>query len=323
MKRNSILLFIISILTVSLFSENVNGFFAGTLSLANENTIDMAIEEIVAINFDKETSFLEGIEIKIEVPRDLQIYRNSFALYVYKNISPQPSESTRFYKGSRIFMRMLPVQNNIYIRIPAFEDNSMVQSADSILIPGITPRGDYPLLATIIPIMKGIPGTVYDYNFNITCRPIYSPKGSLSLNINSSLNENEETFSIYIDDEPVKWPSGDFILDEGFHELVIHSSTGMKKEASVVINAGQKQNLDLTFEYSEPEIKIDAPDGTLIILDEEELIRKDYNAAISLEPGEHTIVFDLGGYKFSRDFTIEPGESLTISLVLDVLIHKD
>ncbi len=323
MTRKALLLNIIFLLTASLFGENVNGIFQGFLSLAEENTIPLALEEVTSINFDKETSFLEGIEIKIEVPRELQSYRNSFALYVYRNVTPQPSESTRFYKGTRIFMRLLPVQNNIYIKIPAFEQNSMTQSADSILIPGFTPRGDYPLLATIIPIMKGIPSDVYNHKFNFTCKPIYSPKGSLSLDITSNLNDSDEKFNVSIDSEMVKWPSEDYILDEGLHELMINSSTGMSKNVSVVINAGEKQNVDLLFEYSEPEIKIEAPDGAVIFLDDIELMRKDPEEMIRIKSGDHIVIFDIGGYQFSREFSIEPGDSLTISLVLDVLIHKN
>lgn len=323
MKRNVILIFFFLLLTVSLSGENVNGFFQGALSLAEENTVSIALEEVTSIIFDKETSFLEGIEIKIEVPKELQKYRNSFALYVYRNVTPEPEASNRFYKGTRIFMRLLPVQNNIYIRIPAFEENSMAQSADSILIPGFTSRDDYPLLATIIPIMKGIPGDVYDYKFDFTCKPIYSPKGSLSLNISSNLNDNGETFAVSIDNELVKWPSNEYILTEGLHELSITSSSGLSKSASVVINAGEKQSVDLLFEYSDPEIKIEAPEGTLIILDDVELIRKDPEQSIKIEAGEHIVVFDIGGYQFSREFIVEPGDSLTISLVLDVLIHKN
>ncbi|MDA3808855.1 MAG: hypothetical protein PF518_00865 [Spirochaetaceae bacterium] len=323
MNKKILFLILLSILSSSIFSENINGYFQGTLSLSEKNSIAMALEEIISINFDTETSFLEGIEIKIEVPKELQIYRNSFALYVYKGITPEPDESVKFYKGSRIFMRLLPVQNNIYIKIPAMEENSLVQSADTILIPGFTPREDYPLMATIIPIMKGIPGTVFDYNFQITCKPIYSPKGSLILNITSSEEMEKDNYSVVIDGDKVKWPSENFILDEGLHEIQISSSSGMTKNASIVINAGEKKTIDMHFEYTEPEITIEAPEGAMIILDDVELIRKNSVDPISLEVGEHTIIFDIGGYQFSREFAVEPGDSLTISLVLDVLIHKN
>jgi hypothetical protein len=293
------------------------------MSLSEENTVALTLEKIVAVNFDKNTSFLEGIEIKIDVPRELQKYRNSFALYMYKNISPEPSVTTKYYQGNRIFMRLLPVQNTIYIKIPTVAENSLAQSADSILIPGFTPRGDYPLLATIIPIMKGIPSSVYDYDFHMTCRPIYSPKGSLSINLSSTVEAEDERYTVTIDGELVKWPSEGFILDEGLHEIQITSSYGMTKNASVVITAGEKKNISMLFEYTEPEIKIEAPDGAIIILDDVKLIRKNNNDYITLEPGEHTIIFDIGGYQFSREFLIEPGDSLTISLVLDVLIHKN
>ncbi|MBN2656479.1 MAG: hypothetical protein JXR86_05410 [Spirochaetales bacterium] len=321
--KKKLSVFFYALLSLSLWAENVNGLFIGELSLARENTLEMALEEITAVVFDKETSFLEGIELKIEVPRELQQYRNSFAVYMYKNVTPEPSADSRFYNGSRIFMRMLPVQNNIYLRIPAFQENSMVQNADSILIPGFTERGDYPLLATIIPIMKGVPGSAFLEKFKLTCRPIYSPKGSLSLNIGSNLEKDDESFSVSIDSQPVKWPFGDFILDEGLHELIVSSSTGMSKTASVVINAGEKSFLDLQFNYSEPRILIDAPEGIGIYLDDEVLIRKDPEAHITLDAGEHSIVFEIGGYQYSRDFTVVPGDSLTISLQMDVLIHKN
>jgi len=322
MKKKLLVLFS-ALLSLTLWAENVNGQFQGVLSLSEENTVEMGLEEVTAVVFDKETSFLEGVELKIEVPRALQQYRNSFAVYMYKDVSPQPSERERFYKGTRIFMRMLPVQNNIYLRIPAFQDNTMVQNADSILIPGYTPREDFPLLTTIIPIMKGIPGSAFNEKFKLTCRPIYSPKGSLSLNIESNLKEGDESFSISIDGQPVKWPTEDFILDEGLHELEVSSSTGMSKRASVVINPGEKQFLDLQFNYSEPQILIDVPEGITIYLNEEELIRKNPEDPITLETGEHSIVFEIGGYQYSRDFTVAPGDSLTISLQMDVLIHKN
>jgi hypothetical protein len=97
----------------------------------------------------------------------------------------------------------------------------------------------------------------------------------------------------------------------------------MTKNASIVINAGEKKTIDMHFEYTEPEITIEAPEGAMIILDDVELIRKNSVDPISLEVGEHTIIFDIGGYQFSREFAVEPGDSLTISLVLDVLIHKN
>lgn len=321
--KKKFLIFFTALLSMTLHAENVNGLFKGELSLARENTIEIALEELTAVVFDKETSFLEGIELNIEIPPALQEYRNSFAVYMYKNISPKPIQTERFYKGTRIFMRMLPVQNKIYIRIPSFEENSMVQNADSILVPGFTPRGDYPLLATILPITKGIPGSVYNQVFKISCQPIYSPKGSLTLGINSNLEEGDESFSVSIDNKSVKWPTKDFILDEGLHELVVSSSTGMSKTASVVINAGEKQYLDLQFNYSEPEVIIDAPEGIMIYLDDEELIRKLPGEPVTMEAGEHNVVFEIGGYQYSRDFTLVPGDSLTISLQMDILIHNN
>ena len=323
MRKSGFILFILLLINIYLYGENINGNFQGSLSIAEENTVSMALEEIVSIQFDKETAFLEGIEVKIEVPLELQKYRNSFALYIYKGVSPQPAETVRFYKGSRIIMRLLPVQSYIYIKIPAVEQHSIVQSADTILLPGFTGNEEYPLMITIIPIMKGIPGTIFEYDFQITCKPIYSPKGSLALNLSSTVSQENETYSVLIDEEKVKWPAEEYILDEGLHEIIITSSTGMTKTASVVISAGEKQNLDFVFEYSEPEIKIEAPEGTIIILDDIELVRKNPEENITLEAGEHTVIFDIGGYQFSREFTVEPGDSLTISLVLNVLIHKN
>jgi len=323
MKKGILLLIYIILINISLFCENINGNYKGSLSLADENTQSISLEEIVSIEFDKESSFLEGIEVKIEVPKELQKYRNSFALYMFKNTSPVPDESSRYYKGTRIFMRLLPVQNNIYIKIPAVEDNILTQSADSILIPGFTPRNEYPLLATIIPIMKGIPSSVFDYSFKLTCKPIYSPKGSLSINISSTDQTMDVSYEVLIDNEKVKWPSDNYILAEGLHQLLINSSSGISKDVSIVISAGERQNIDLIFEYMEPEIKIEAPESALIILDGEELIRKDPESSINLEPGEHTIIFNIDGYQFSRDFTVESGDNFTISLALDVLIHKN
>ncbi len=323
MRRNALLLIFILLLNISTFGENINGILKGSLSLTDENSISIALEEIVAIHFDKEGSFLEGIELLIELPRELQKYRNSFALYMYKNNTPAPDESVRFYKGTRSFMRLLPVQNIIYIKIPAVEDNSIVQSADTIIIPGLTPSENYPLLATILPIMKGIPGEVYNYDFQFSCKPIYSPKGTLSINIKETKVDQNNTYNILIDNKKVKWPSEEFILSEGLHELQITSSSGMSKNASIVISSGEKKTIEMVFEYSEPEILIEAPESTLIFLDGEELVRKNPQESITVETGEHNIIFDIGGYQFSREFSIEPGSSLTITLVLDVLIHKN
>ena len=53
MNKKFFFLILISFLASSIYGENVNGYFAGSLSLSEENTIAIALEEIISINFDK------------------------------------------------------------------------------------------------------------------------------------------------------------------------------------------------------------------------------------------------------------------------------
>ena len=151
---------------------------------AFEQTVSISLEEAAAITLEGETPFLEGIRIELLLSNELKKYFDSYALALYKNLSPRPQRAIRFYSGERTFFQYLPYLNRIYIQIPLNQSQSeQALPVGTYRLENPLTRADFPLLLTMVPLAKGIPAAITDKKFYFSIKPLLEKKGFVNLAI--------------------------------------------------------------------------------------------------------------------------------------------
>ena len=74
----------------------------------------LGINEALAIILPPEQTFIEGLELKFEIPEAVASWMDSVACSVYANISPTPKASQIDYSGTRAYVRTLPGNPDSY-----------------------------------------------------------------------------------------------------------------------------------------------------------------------------------------------------------------
>ena len=119
-----------------------------------ERTVALSLEEAAVLALEEETPFLEGIRVELVLSNELKKYFDSYALGIYKNVSPKPQRNVRFYSGEQAYFQYLPYLNRIYIQIP------LVQPPNGETLPVGTYRLERPLAREDFPLLLDIPSTV-------------------------------------------------------------------------------------------------------------------------------------------------------------------
>lgn len=279
--------------------------------------LDLNIDELAAFNIATENPFLIGIELRMDIPRALQEYRNSFGLYLYQDIVPLPNINIKDYRGQRILMHILPSQNQLSIKIPLVENHNIIKDATSVVSTSLGTE-NFPLILNILPIMKGIPNSAYAYPLHITALPIYADKGGLSVLLEGE-EELIENCRLYIDSVEINL-NQDFIpLNTGMHTLMVVSPDSGSHEYNIPIEQGKIYQLSHKLELLPCSIEIPEKLAFPIRIDGQE----QEAGKLELTPGEHLVELILAeDLILQENFQINPGENMLLELDLLLTLQK-
>jgi hypothetical protein len=283
---------------------------------------DFRVEQLVGIRLSGVNQFWRGVELEIRIPEALRQYRNSFALYLYQGVSPKPQEGRRSYEGTRIAFSALPGIRVLYVRIPLRRDHGLREEVDTVLVESVVPDTRFPLLFTVLPVMKGIPRSVSQADLRLTARPVFSDQGGLQLDVTLPPGVEEEDVRVQVDGRSVDYPAELYVLPTGMHELTVNTEGLQGESLAFGIERGAVTELSVSLEQPSPGVIIEAPELVEVYLDGERR-RSPVGRLIPLEPGQHTVVVVLGDYRLSRRFTVAPGKNYKISLLLDILVVEE
>ncbi len=306
--------------------DNVRGPLAGTFSLSGRvaesgaSTISLNLEDLAAVVPDGDMRFIQGVSIRIDVPESVQYYGDSFALYLYRRISPEPADGIRTYRGERLVFKPFAFMNRVEIQVPLRKQHTLVASPDITLIRETLTADDFPLLITILPVMKGIPQSLSRAQFPVTVRPLFADEGSLRLRAEIPEGIAPGLLTVKIDGKDVAYPAEEYLLPAGMHQLTVSSAAFQPVQLSFGIERGRTTELAVPLVPLRPELLIEAPADTVIFLDGARVEPSARKFAVS--PGSHTVVFKLGDQQVSRRFDVEPGKLYKISLFLDISIQE-
>ena len=91
----------------------------------SEGTAKLGINDSLAITLPEDQTFIEGLELKFDIPEAVASWMDSVACSVYANISPTPKASQIDYSGTRAYVKTLPGKLSWVLQIPLKKDNSI------------------------------------------------------------------------------------------------------------------------------------------------------------------------------------------------------
>ena len=288
-----------------------------------EQTAEIALEEMASLQIEGLSRFLDAIQIELHLSNTLKQYADSFGITIHKKIKPKPVSGEKSFTGEKVFFHHLPFLNRMYFTIPVNRAPSAengLQTGSFELDRSITPD-EFPLLISMVPIMKGIPDLVLEKKFYLTFRPVLEKKGLLELSIHRPPKKEQEAIRLFIDDNMIEVPEAALIMDSGIHQLKVESSSFQEVNASFTIESGQKRRVDIILEELTSELKLDAPENAEVFLDGEKLKLSD--EPVRLKEGKHLVRIKIDEYSFSKRFTSQRGKNYHLSIIFDIIINED
>jgi hypothetical protein len=288
----------------------------------------MRAERLAAIAINQQLSFLEGIQLEIRVPEAVRSAGGGFAVYLYESVQPPPSPGVESYRGRRVFFRPIPVASRFFVTIPVSREHQLRATADTFLVDGVVATERFPVVMSILPVMKGIPAAAMRADFTVTAKPllldigaarlrITDPAGADILESAGSLRE----FQLFLNGERIDYREEPIILAPGLHRLSLESTRYENQRLTFGVERGTISEVEVQLQEPRSAVRFDAPDGVTLFVDGEEV---DHRAQdFSLGAGEHTVMFQIGEYTVSKRFAVEPKKSYEISLTLDILINEN
>lgn len=322
--RYAILLFAFAIASLHLSSETFRVRKLVPLKIsgndAAEQSITIGINDSIALFMPEDMTFLEGIEIKMQIPAEVSEWRDSVACSVYDGIKPFPSESQIDYSGTRIFVSALPSKLSWIIHIPLKQTNSLKDSGYISKINAVPNVKSGYTFVRFQPAMKGIPEETINAKLTLAVKPILLNKGRLSLLIKTPSNSGLPC-EVFVDDDLIDNHTSPLILDTGMHKLSVQSQEYRTEMRSFLIEQAKTSQIEIELKSLAPTLTIIAPDNAQIFLDDEPYKKPSEPNLIS--EGEHKLRFVLGDYEVMRTLDIHKGKSYTVNLSVDLKITEE
>jgi len=333
--KKTIPLILLSLALISVYPENVRGLIVDEAYIQTvsgyEQTLEIALEEAAAIYIDGNSQFLTALQMELILSSTMKEYSDSFGIAVYKRVNPQPQKGLIFFKAERVFFHYLPYQNRIYINLPLSQSaiNDTASSGYFTLEEPLIME-DFPLIVSMIPLMKGIPGSVIDNKFYLNIKPILMKAGSLKVEIAlpagsrtaDTTQTADEIFQLYIDGQKIIEPFFLPEIESGIHRLKISSTLFQEINGTFTIEPAQEKVLQFELQESKSFLNITMPRGAEIYLDGDKLSQQQVNS-LSLSEGSHTVIIKIGDYSISKKISIVAGKNYNLSVIIDIIIEED
>lgn len=287
----------------------------------SEGTARLGINEALAISLPADQTFIEGLELKFEIPEAVASWMDSVACSVYANISPTPKATQIDYSGTRAYVKTLPGKLSWVLQIPLKKENSIKSNNYTTKVDSVITPSSNIIFVRLQPVMKGVPEETLNAIVPITVKPILMNKGQLAFKLIPP-EKKLEPCTIFIDDKmtPLSADSK-VLLDTGVHDISIISESYRNEVRTVRIERAKTTELSVEMKSLEPTLLITAPEGTEVLLDDVKCTTLGKEFVIT--EGEHKIKFTIGDYEIVRSITAIKGKTYTANFSLDLDISEN
>jgi hypothetical protein len=319
---------ILSVVSVAgVWSDQIRGLVIEEVRVPSdagfERTIALSLEEAAVLDLEEDTPFLQGIRIELVLSNELKKHFDTYALGIYKNLTPGPRRDVRFYTGERAFFQYLPYLNRIYIQIPLVAaPGTDTLPVGNYRLQAPLEREDFPLLITMVPLAKGIPATIADKKFYFTIKPMLEKKGFANLILTFPEGLEKEPVEIYVDGSRLTESVGRLELSSGIHQLRVVSSSFKEVNTSFTVDSGRTSQVEVMLEETITQLTIDAPSGTELFLDGEKIAGGEA-FPLQISEGNHLVRAKIGDHSVSKKFVVQKGKHYHLSIIFDIIVNED
>lgn len=309
-------------------AEELRGLLVAEVRLraepAYEQTAGLALSEMTAVRLEGDTRFLRGVRLELVLSNLLKQHFDSFALAIYRRLSPEPRSGLMAYQGERIFFQYLPYQNRVYVLLPVGGMEGVDESlpAGSYRVETLLTPEDFPLLVAIKPLMKGIPDAVAESKFQLTVRPILEKRGQFELVLRYPPGMEGERVTVFLDEQELTPYSGRREAPTGLHRLRITSAAFKEVSSSFTVESGKSSVVEVQLELLASFLTIEAPQSAEVYLDGEKLPAF-AGVNLPIEEGSHQVFIKVADFSVTKKFTVVKGRHYHISCVFDILLAED
>jgi hypothetical protein len=321
-KISIVLFFLLSLTYLSAETFRVGKVKTINLSdnLSTEHSTTVGINEAFAIFLPEDKTFIQGLEIKMEIPSAVASWPDCVACSVYNNISPKPSENKIDYSGTRFYVSTLPSRLSWILQIPLANTNTIKSNNYTTKTEVIKDIENNAIFIRFQPVMKGVPAETLQSSIKISVKPILIDKGYLNIFLSSK--EKIQPCTLYIDDSVVNLDENKkILLSTGVHDVTLISEYYRTEVRTVRVDQAKTTDLLIELKSVEPTLLILAPEGTLVFLDDEPC--NTIGTEFVISEGEHKIKFTVGDYEILRTINVIKGKSYKANFSLDLDITEE
>ncbi len=288
----------------------------------SENTVKLGITDALAISLPEDRIFIEGLELKFDIPESVAYWMDSVACSVYANINPTPKPSQIDYSGTRAYVSTLPGKLSWVLQIPVSKENSIKSNKYTTKVDNVIEPQNNIIFLRLQPVMKGVPEETMNAIIPITVKPILKDKGLLNIKLHESEDENKVLpCTVYIDDNPVDIEKDKLLLNTGIHNITVISESYRTEVRTVRIDQAKITEVAVELRSIEPTLLITAPEGTVVLLDDEPCTV--FGKEFVVSEGDHKIKFSIGDYEITRSISAIKGKTYTANFSLDLQISEE
>lgn len=288
----------------------------------SETSAKLGINESLAIFLPEDKTFIEGLELKFDIPESVAYWMDSVACSVYTNIKPDPTSNQIDYSGNRVYVSTLPGKLSWILQIPFKKNNNLKTNQYTTKMDTVYELSQNFVFIRLQPVMKGVPEETLNAVIPITVKPILADQGILDLTLTATQGDLEHC-TVFIDDKMVDFfdNTNKLILKTGVHDLTVVSENYRNEVRTVRIDQAKTTPLTVEMKGIEPALIILAPDGTKVLLDGEPCNKIGVEFPVS--EGEHKIEFHIGDYDIIRTISVIKGKTYTANFTLDLNISEE
>jgi hypothetical protein len=320
---------LIGFVSFSVTAENLRGPVRAIRTVTTDPvSVSTGVNDIAVFGLGEPTRFVKALRLEVRIPPDAREFSGGLALYLYQDLSPSPEERVMTLRGTRVFFEGLPNARRFFVVIPTRRDHGISSSADTFVVEPTVAPDAFPVAFAILPAMKGLPEAVETARFSIEARQVLFNEGALRLDIVDSAGNAVEVsegtrrqFRVRLNGETLQYDTREVVLTPGLHEVELVSDIYENRNVTVGVERGTVTSVVLELVRPQSRLRIEAPQGSEVFLDGTRL--EDPRGEVTVEPGQHTVLFRVGDYTVSRSITVEPKRDYNISLSLDILVNEE
>lgn len=306
---------------ISLLSaESYRGNVISLLDVSPDTQSSYTVGEgdIVVFSFPNEEPFIDGVEIRVEIPPSYRAPPGAFGLLIFTNTERPLQSGLLDLEGTRTGLIPLTDRRQQFIRIPLKERSSDSSGADSVVTYFNAIPGEAAGAIQLVPLMKGMPAEAMNQEVSVTFQPILAPVGGLYVQLVSDTEVKEVSLSV---DGISMEPEEVVELEPGIYHVELRAEGFLDVNENVGIEAGRVSRIALPLEPPMAEVRFSAPSNAEIFVDGRRTPLG--STSLSLEPGEHTMLIRVGDFSVSRKVFLSPEEEYEIGVELDFFVRTD